>query len=142
MNLGNVPASIGSAYAGLCNRGRPGRFRCGDHGVKSMAFIAAGTHLAGSWRQRTALLLMTPAPVPIKCSSLSVSRPSQRPVTHGCISWLTFAPGRRTRTCSPNVEEYLFCLSVHESSRTELFVCPFSRCTHNQTEVEVSWKDA
>ena len=48
MNLGNVPASIGSSYVGLCKRGRPGRFRCGDHGVKSMAFNAAGTHLAGS----------------------------------------------------------------------------------------------
>ena len=48
MNLGNVPASIGSSYAGLCKRGRPGRFRCGDHGVKSMALNAAGTHLAGS----------------------------------------------------------------------------------------------
>ena len=48
MNLGNVLASIGSSYAGLCKRGRPGRFRCGDHGVKSIAFNAAGTHLAGS----------------------------------------------------------------------------------------------
>ena len=102
MNLGNAPASIGSSYACLCKRGRPGRFRCGDHGVKSMAFNAAGTHLAGSWRRRTALLLMTPTAVPIKCSSLSVSRPSQRPVTHGCISCLTFAPGRRARTCSPS----------------------------------------
>ena len=45
---------------------------------------------------------MTPAAVLIKCSSLSVSRPSQRPVTRGCISWLTFAPGRRARTCSSN----------------------------------------
>ena len=54
MNLGNVPASMGSSYAGLCKRGGPGRFRCGDHGVKSMAFIAAGTHRAGSWRRRTA----------------------------------------------------------------------------------------
>ena len=48
MNLGNVPASIGSSYAGLCKRGRPGRFRCGDHRVKSIAFNAAGTHLAVS----------------------------------------------------------------------------------------------
>ena len=47
MNLGNVPASVGSSYAGLCKRGRPGRFRCGDHGVKSMAFNDASTHLAG-----------------------------------------------------------------------------------------------
>ena len=44
-NLVNVPASIGSSYAGLCKRRRPGRFGCGDHGVKSIAFIAAGTHL-------------------------------------------------------------------------------------------------
>ena len=48
MNLGNVPASMGSSYAGLCKRGRPGRFRCGDHGVKSMAFSAGGTRLADS----------------------------------------------------------------------------------------------
>ena len=33
MNLGNAPASMGSSYAGLY--------------VKSIAFIAAGTHLAG-----------------------------------------------------------------------------------------------
>ena len=70
MNLGNVPASKSSSYAGLCKRGRPGRFRCGDHGVKSITFNAAGTHLAGSWRRRTA-----PAAVPIRCSSLGVSRP-------------------------------------------------------------------
>ena len=38
MNLGNGPASIGSSYAGLCKRGRPGRSRRGDHGVKSIAF--------------------------------------------------------------------------------------------------------
>ena len=43
MNLGKAPASTGSSYAGLCTRGRPGRFRCGDHGVKSIAFNAAGT---------------------------------------------------------------------------------------------------
>ena len=48
MILGNAPASIGSSYVRLCRRVRPGRFRCGDHGVKSMAFNAAGTHLAGS----------------------------------------------------------------------------------------------
>ena len=30
---------------------------------------------------------MIPAAVPTKSSSLSVSRPSQRPVTHGCTSW-------------------------------------------------------
>ena len=29
MNLGNVLASMGSSYAGLCKRGRPGRFKCG-----------------------------------------------------------------------------------------------------------------
>ena len=45
---------MGFSHAGLCKRGRPGRFRCGDHGVKNIAFNAAGTHLAGSWRRRTA----------------------------------------------------------------------------------------
>ena len=86
MNQGNVPASMGSSYAGLCKRGQPGRFRCGDHSVKSIPFNAAGTHLAGSWRRRTALLLMTPTALPIRCSPVSVSRPNQRPVTHGCRS--------------------------------------------------------
>ena len=41
MNLGNVLASIGSSYVGLCGRRRPRRLRCGDHGVKSIAFNAA-----------------------------------------------------------------------------------------------------
>ena len=68
MNLGEAPASIGSSCAGLCKRGRPGRFSCGDHSVKSVAFNAAGTHLARSWRRRAALLLMTPAAVPTRCS--------------------------------------------------------------------------
>ena len=71
--LGNVLASISSSYAGLCKRRRHARFECGDHGVKSIAFNADGTHLAGSWKGRTALLLMTPAAAPIRCSSLSVS---------------------------------------------------------------------
>ena len=48
MNPDNVLASIGSSNVGLGKRGRSGRFRCGDHGVKSMAFNAAGTDLAGS----------------------------------------------------------------------------------------------
>ena len=87
MNLGNVPASIG--FLRMQVSASEGGHEDSDvetHGVKSMAFNAAGTHLAGSLRRRTALLLMTPAAVLIKCSSLSVSRPSQRPVTHGCIS--------------------------------------------------------
>ena len=42
MNLGHVPASTGSSFAGLCKRGRPGRFKCGEHVVKSIAFNAAG----------------------------------------------------------------------------------------------------
>ena len=41
MNLSNVPDSINSSNAGLCKRGRPGRFKCGDHGVKSIAFDGA-----------------------------------------------------------------------------------------------------
>ena len=54
---------------------------------------------------------MTPAAVPARCSSLSVSRPNQRPVTHGCRSWLTLAPGRRARTCSPSgrISYLYFC---------------------------------
>ena len=115
MNLSNVTASTSSSYAGLCKRGRPGRFRCGDHGVKSIAFNAAGTHLTGSWRRRTALHLITPAAVPDRNSSLSVSRPNQRPVTHCCRSSLTLAPGRRARTCSPS-GRISFLHSVHESS--------------------------
>ena len=86
MNLGKAPAPIGASYTGLYKRGRPGRFRSGDHGVKSIAFNAAGTHPAGFWRRRAALLLMTPAAVPIRYSSLSVSVLYQRPVTHGCRS--------------------------------------------------------
>ena len=42
MNLGHVLASTGSSFAGLCKRGRPGRFKGGDHVVKSIAFNAAG----------------------------------------------------------------------------------------------------
>ena len=53
--------------------------------MKSVAFNAAGLHLAGSWRRRTALLLMTPAAVPVKM-----------------LITLAFAPGRRARTCSPS----------------------------------------
>ena len=49
MNPGNVPASIGSSFAGHCRRGRSGRFRCGDHGAKSIACKASGTHRADSW---------------------------------------------------------------------------------------------
>ena len=52
MNLCKATASVGSAYAGLCKRGRPGRFRCRDHSVKSIAFNAAGTHLC--WFLETA----------------------------------------------------------------------------------------
>ena len=89
MNLGNIPVSIGSSCAGLCRRGRPGRFRCGDQGAMNMACKASGTHRAGSWRRRTARLLMTLSDVRVKHSSLSVSRQA-------------LAPGRRARTCSPN----------------------------------------
>ena len=72
MNLGKAPASMSSSYAGLGKRrgAGPGRFRCGDHGAKSIAFNASGTHRAGSWRRRTARLLVTPAAVPTRCSSL------------------------------------------------------------------------
>ena len=94
MNLGNVSASRGSSCAGLCSRKRPGRFRCGDHGVTVIACKAFGTHRAGSWRRQTARLLITPPAVPTRCSSLSVSRRNQKLVTHGYWSWLTLAPGQ------------------------------------------------
>ena len=77
MKLGKAPASMGSSYAGLRKRGRPGIFKCGDHGVQSISFKASGTHRAGSWRP-----FMTPAGEPTRCSSVSVSRPNQRPATH------------------------------------------------------------
>ena len=83
MNIGKARASTSSSYAGLCKRERPGRFRCGDHGVKGIAFNAAGTHRVGSWRRRTARLPVTPAAVPTRCSLLSVCRPNQRTVTLG-----------------------------------------------------------
>ena len=63
MNLVKVLASLGSSYGGLCERGRPGRFRCGDHGVKDIPLNVLGIRLAGSWKRCTALLLMTPAAV-------------------------------------------------------------------------------
>ena len=52
-----LPDATISSYARLCKRGRPGRFKCGDHDVKSFAFNAPGTHLAGSWRRGVALHL-------------------------------------------------------------------------------------
>ena len=51
MNLDKAPASIGSSCAGLCKRGRQGRFRCGDHGVRNIAFNASGTRRSGYWRR-------------------------------------------------------------------------------------------
>ena len=86
MNLGKGSASMGFSYAGLCRRGLPERLKCGDHGVKSIAFNAAGTHRAGSWRRRTGRLLMSPAAVPVRCSSHECVTSNQRPVTHGCKS--------------------------------------------------------
>ena len=45
---------------------------------------AVGTHLAGSWRRRTALLLMTPAAVPIKM--LNTEGVTSQPET--CYPWV------------------------------------------------------
>ena len=124
VHLGKAQASVGSSYAGLCKRWRPGRFRCGDHGVHSIASNASGTHCAISWRRRTARLLMTLAAVPSRCSLLSVSRPNQRPVTqgYGCRSWLTLAPGRRTRTCSPSgrISVLYFCPRIFSCGVTRV----------------------
>ena len=70
-----------------------------------MACIASGTQRAESWSvRRTARLLMTPAAVPIRCSSLNLSQPNHKLVTQGRRSWLTLAPGLRDRTCSPRGE--------------------------------------
>ena len=66
MNLSNVPASIGSSYARLCRRKRPGRFRCGGPQCEELRSTLLATHQTGSWRRRTDLLLMTPSAVPIK----------------------------------------------------------------------------
>ena len=63
--------------------------------MKKFAVVnAAGTHLAGSWRWHAALLLMTPAAVPFRCSSLSVLRPNQRPV----YLWLQKLIDTRSKT--------------------------------------------
>ena len=43
MYFGNVPTATGSSCAGLCERGRPGRFGCGAQGVKGMACQASGS---------------------------------------------------------------------------------------------------
>ena len=106
MNFGKALASIGPPYAGLCKRGRPGRCNCGDHGVKSIsiAFNAAGRFLETTSRDTsccTCQMLVT------ECVT---SQPM--PVTHGCKSLLTLAPGRRVLLSTNLV---VACLIVHGS---------------------------
>ena len=89
----------------------------GDHGVKSIAFIAAGTHLAGSWRRRTALLLMTPAAVPVRCSLPTVTSQPK-----ACYTWLLKLIDIGSWASSENLftqwHDLFPALFVHEASRT------------------------
>ena len=53
------------------------RFRCGDHGVKSISFNAACTHLAGSWRHDSSCCA---------CQMLITERVTYQPEV--CYPWL------------------------------------------------------
>ena len=84
---------------------------------------------------RTALLLMTPAAVPIRSSSLSVSRPNQRPVIHGCREKLIDIS---SWTTSENLfTQWQDLFPVRESSRTGSFVSLFSVPNENPRCVSI-----
>ena len=78
------------------------RPRCEEHGIQCCRHPPC-------WFLKTAYCSHDSSCCADQNSLLSVSRPRQRPVTHGCISLLTFAPGRRARTRSPNGRISFLC---------------------------------
>ena len=93
----------------------------GSQGTKSMARRASGTQRARSCKRRTARLPMTPAAVPIRCSSL-------RSNDQAFIDWLL---GGTRKLIFPTAGS-LSCTSVNEpSSRVSLCVSQKPRSVYD-----------
>ena len=99
-NLGIGPIKIGSRSLRAFN-GLPRVTGVGFHGSQIMAFRRVVSQRRLSTRRFNARLRTTPFGVPIKCSSVLLSRPSQMPSSHADSSLLTNAPGRLHATASP-----------------------------------------
>ena len=83
------------------SRGLPRVTGVGFHGSQTMAFRRLGSQRRFSTLLFNARLRTMPFGVPIKCSSVMLSRLSQMPSSHADSSVLTNAPGRLHATASP-----------------------------------------
>ena len=98
--LGIGPIKIGSRSLRTFN-GLPRVTGVGFHGSQIIAFRRVTSQRRLSTRRFSARLRTMPFGVPIKCSSVLLSRPSQMPSSHADSSLLTNAPGRLHATASP-----------------------------------------
>ena len=99
-NLGIGPIKIGLRSQRTFN-GLPRVTGVGFHGSQIMAFRRVVSQRRLSTRRFNARLRTMPFGVPIKCSSVLLSRPSHMPSSHADSSLLTNAPGRLHATASP-----------------------------------------
>ena len=98
--LGIGPIRMGSRSLRTF-KGLPRVTGVGFHGSNTMAFRRLGSQRRLSTLRFNARLRTMPFGVPIKCSSVLLSRPSQMPSSHADSSVLTNAPGRLHATASP-----------------------------------------
>ena len=73
----------------------------GSQGVHVILSNRIGSQRLLSTFRLIALDLVTPVGVPMRCSSVLASLPSQMPSSHESSSLLTWAPGRLQITASP-----------------------------------------
>ena len=98
--LGIGPIRMGSRSLRTF-RGLPRVTGVGFHGSHTVAFRRLGSQRRLSTLRFNARLRTMPFGVPIKCSSVLLSRPSQKRSSHVDSSLLTNAPGRLHATASP-----------------------------------------
>ena len=98
--LGIGPIRMGSRSLRTFN-GLPRVTGVGFHGSQIIAFKRVVSQRRLSTLRFNARLRTMPFGVPIKCSSVLLSRPSQMPSSHADSSLLTNAPGRLHATASP-----------------------------------------
>ena len=98
--LGIGPVRMGSRSLRTF-KGLPRVSGVGFLGFQSMAFKRLGSQRRLSTLRLNARLRTMPLGVPIKCSSVLLSRPGQMPSRHADSSLLTSAPGRLHATASP-----------------------------------------